>query len=568
MTALGQWTTIITDASNDGAGPTPLYEGTLMEYQYDAVNDLVLFRTTIPNLNIYPDAPSADFHFFLPNGLDSGGPTGTHWSTSTQTHKSAFIYADPGGTPPSNFTFTGWPQTVQETNSNTVLCNNCVTISEDLGNSQITFTFNRTDIITNTEMGASTTATIGIVHNIGYNIAWDDAITHVQGGPSNSTFTITVIPQTVLVNSITVQGQGNATIVQAGSTLQMSAIVLPANATNPNVTWSVTNGTGTATINANGLLSGFTDGTVTVVATANDGSGIVGQVTINVQSGPILVNSITVQGQGNATTVPNGSTLQMNAVVLPANATNSSVVWSVTNGTGTATIDANGLLSGITDGTVTVIATANDGSGVVGQATIIVQTTTPTGPILVNSITVQGQNGETTVSAGSSLSMTALMLPLNVNDPSVTWSVTNGTGIGIIDANGVLTGLSAGTIIITATANDGSGIIGQITITIEKYDPFSNTENSDVIIYAPNAFTPNSEVNNTFKVVTQNVAEFKMTLYNRWGEIVFISYDPNAGWNGEYAGNVSVNETYVWAIHYVDLKGVKKEIHGQVLVLE
>ncbi|MCT4581815.1 MAG: T9SS type A sorting domain-containing protein [Flavobacteriales bacterium] len=87
----------------------------------------------------------------------------------------------------------------------------------------------------------------------------------------------------------------------------------------------------------------------------------------------VMVTSITVQGQGGATAINvNGGTLQMIANVLPINATDGTYTWSVTNGTGNATIDANGLLTAIGNGTVDVIATANDGSGVTGSATITI----------------------------------------------------------------------------------------------------------------------------------------------------------------------------------------------------
>jgi hypothetical protein len=82
------------------------------------------------------------------------------------------------------------------------------------------------------------------------------------------------------------------------------------------------------------------------------------------------VSSIVVSGEGAAVTVPNGSDLQMIATVLPTSATDATVVWSVVNGTGTATIDANGLLSGTGIGTVTVIATANDAGAVSGSIEI------------------------------------------------------------------------------------------------------------------------------------------------------------------------------------------------------
>lgn len=62
----------------------------------------------------------------------------------------------------------------------------------------------------------------------------------------------------------------------------MLANVLPANATNNTVTWSVTPGTGNATISATGLLTATANGTVTVIATANDGSGVIGTMTVTI----------------------------------------------------------------------------------------------------------------------------------------------------------------------------------------------------------------------------------------------------------------------------------------------
>ncbi len=85
---------------------------------------------------------------------------------------------------------------------------------------------------------------------------------------------------------------------------------------------------------------------------------------------------------GSATTVENGKTLQMTAAVLPTNAIDKTVIWSVINGTGTATITQTGLLTGTAVGTVTVKATSKDGSNIAGIYNITVSeaqsTTTPT----------------------------------------------------------------------------------------------------------------------------------------------------------------------------------------------
>ena len=70
--------------------------------------------------------------------------------------------------------------------------------------------------------------------------------------------------------------------------------------------------------------------------------------------------TVTVTGAGSATTITvDNGTLQMSAHIDPHDATDQSVVWSVTNGTGSATISATGLLTAVSDGTVTVKATAN-----------------------------------------------------------------------------------------------------------------------------------------------------------------------------------------------------------------
>jgi len=82
----------------------------------------------------------------------------------------------------------------------------------------------------------------------------------------------------------------------------------------------------------------------------------------------IPVTSISLQGQGGASTISTlGGTLQMEATILPMNATDPSYTWSVTNISGLAEIDANGMLTALADGTIKVEVAANDGSGVTGS---------------------------------------------------------------------------------------------------------------------------------------------------------------------------------------------------------
>jgi uncharacterized protein YjdB len=277
-------------------------------------------------------------------------------------------------------------------------------------------------------------------------------------------------PADISVTDITVTGAGDAITVANGSTLQMSTAELPTDATDKSVTWSVEAGTGTATISATGLLTGTGIGTVTVKATANDGSAIVGELEITVTAAaatPIDVAGIVVAGAGDAITVANGATLQMGATVLPVDATDMSVTWSVVAGTGTATISATGLLTGTAVGTVSAKATANDGSAIVGELEITVTAVAAT-PIDVASIVVAGAGDAITVANGATLQMGATVLPVDATDMSVTWSVVAGTGTATISATGLLTGTGMGTVTVNATANDGSGIVGTLGITVTE----------------------------------------------------------------------------------------------------
>ena len=68
-----------------------------------------------------------------------------------------------------------------------------------------------------------------------------------------------------------------------------------------------------------------------------------------------------------------------------------------------------------------------------------------------------------------------------------------------------------------------------------------------VLIYIPNAFTPNNDgINDAFKVVISEVTRYELDIFNRWGELVFHSEDPDEVW----IGNVNGGEHYAPAGMY------------------
>lgn len=73
-------------------------------------------------------------------------------------------------------------------------------------------------------------------------------------------------------------------------------------------------------------------------------------------------------------------------------------------------------------------------------------------------------------------------------------------------------------------------------------------------VYAPNTFTPDGdEFNNIFlPIVYLTVEEWHMEIFNRWGEIIFESYDVNVGWDGVGPNGKLVQDGgYIWKIVYV-----------------
>ena len=104
-----------------------------------------------------------------------------------------------------------------------------------------------------------------------------------------------ILAQTVYVSDINVTGAGGASTINTDNgTLQLSAEVLPSNATNKTVTWSIINGTGQATINSSGLVTAVANGTVTARATATDGSAISGTMLITISNQVVPVTGISV----------------------------------------------------------------------------------------------------------------------------------------------------------------------------------------------------------------------------------------------------------------------------------
>jgi len=96
------------------------------------------------------------------------------------------------------------------------------------------------------------------------------------------------------------------------------------------------------------------------------------------------------------------------------------------------------------------------------------------------------------------------------------------------------------------------------------------TVKPDVAIYIPNAFTPDGDgLNDLFKPegVGIQIKNYKMEIYDRWGEKIFVSEDFNEGWDGTYKGKPAPTGVYAYYIVLYDIAGYKHFYKGHVSLL-
>jgi gliding motility-associated-like protein len=90
-------------------------------------------------------------------------------------------------------------------------------------------------------------------------------------------------------------------------------------------------------------------------------------------------------------------------------------------------------------------------------------------------------------------------------------------------------------------------------------------------MYVPNSFTPDGDNRNDgFVPMTDcNLQHYRIEIYNRWGELIFESFDINEQWYGTYKGKTVQDGTYTWKIEYTDtFTGVNRSLIGHISVLK
>ena len=109
---------------------------------------------------------------------------------------------------------------------------------------------------------------------------------------------------------------------------------------------------------------------------------------------------------------------------------------------------------------------------------------------------------------------------------------------------------------------DQEGCIGKDTIRIDM-------KNCEALLVFPNAFTPNHDgVNDIFRLkYPGHVVDYQLQVFNRWGQRIFSTVDPFAGWDGRFESNDQPTGTYTWMARYTDNNGNKQTLSGTVVLI-
>ena len=269
-----------------------------------------------------------------------------------------------------------------------------------------------------------------------------------EGKSGSSTVTVDApaappVPVTPEVASVVVLP--SAATVQVGGTTTLTATINDATGaaiTDRALNWA-SNNVAVATVSASGVVTGQSAGTAVISATSDGRSG---SATVTVV--PVPVGSVTIS-PSSAALVPT-QVLSLSVEVRDENkslVTDRAIAFTSSN-PAVATVSTTGVVTAVTPGSATITATSE---GKTGTAAISVV------PMPVGSVTVSPATAN--VVAGQAVTLSATVRDTSgavVGDRVVTWQSSN-SSVATVSGAGVVTGMAAGTVTITATSETRSG---------------------------------------------------------------------------------------------------------------
>ncbi len=231
----------------------------------------------------------------------------------------------------------------------------------------------------------------------------------------------------------------------AGNTGSFTITISPENATYSGISWRSDN-TNVATVDGEGIITGVSAGYATITATAG-GKSASGLVVVG-----FGIESITIEPPSLSLQINEQAALTAN--IIPATASDKRVTWSSGDDT-IATVSSTGAVTARALGETIITATTVDG-GMTATCSVSV--------VGISVESVEVTPSESFIQVFKSVRLTATVSPTNASNKSVVWE-SSAPGVAFVGNTGLVTGISAGTAVITATSVDGS-VTGSATVTV------------------------------------------------------------------------------------------------------
>ncbi|MDE5745653.1 MAG: Ig-like domain-containing protein [Paramuribaculum sp.] len=404
------------------------------------LSGMLLLGTSLETLGMFS---FEDCNFNKIISLNPTPPGGNDYYTFTDANKTALLYVPAG----SEAAYTTSPVWSEFSSINTIVYATSITLNKTTltltngATMQLSSSISPADATDKTVTWSSSdeaVATISASGLVTANSVGTATITASTVNGLKATCAITVVAATVDAAGLTLNLE-EAEIIET-NTLQLTATVTPADATEKTVTWSSSD-EAVATISASGLVTANSVGTATI--TASTVNGLKATCAITVVAATVDAAGLTLNLE-EAEIIEN-NTLQLTATITPENATDQAVTWSSSD-EAVATVGADGLVTAKRVGTATITATTANNLTATCTITVVPATVDAAG------LTLNLENAE--IIETNTLQLTATVTPADATDKSVTWTSSDET-VASVNATGLVTALKAGTATITAsTANN------------------------------------------------------------------------------------------------------------------
>ncbi len=258
----------------------------------------------------------------------------------------------------------------------------------------------------------------------------------------------------------------DSTYLNVGTSRYLTATVTPTTASNQDLSWSSSN-TSVCTVNSKGRITGISAGTAVITVATTDGSEITAYTTVQVIK---PVTSITVSP--SKVTVIEGNTATVTATTTPSDATIQTFTWTSSDES-VATVDFDGVITGVSKGTCYVYATSDDGNEIVGKVKVTVKAAVPATSVVVST-------DQLVLLPGQTRSLTVKVYPKTTTD-TYSW-ISSDTSVVTYDTkNHCFVAKGQGNATVTCVAESGVLdtvevivlALNAVDITIEKYDTYT-----------------------------------------------------------------------------------------------